>query len=75
VTLNQYIPNFDDLPTGKLVDKIHQRRRRPDCRFWGNTGNGDYYRIEGAPWLGVDVDQYYTYPEVQKTLLTSTAIY
>ncbi|MBN1991697.1 MAG: BMP family ABC transporter substrate-binding protein [Anaerolineae bacterium] len=76
VVLNQYVPNFDDLPTGKLVgqDFINQGAD-VIAGFGGNTGNGGLLAAyeAGIMAIGVDVDQYFTYPEVRSVLLTSTA--
>ena len=76
VTLNQYIPNFDDLPTGKLVgQKFINEGADVIAGFGGNTGNGGLLAAHeaGVMAIGVDVDQYLAYPEVQSALLTSTA--
>lgn len=76
VTLNQYIPNFDDLPTGKLVgQKFINEGADVIAGFGGNTGNGGLLAAHeaGAMAIGVDVDQYDTYPEVRASLLSSTA--
>jgi basic membrane protein A len=76
VTLNQYIPDFDDPATGKVVaqDFINQGA---DVIFGvgGNTGNGGLLAAKevGLMAIGVDVDQYYTYPAVQDVLLTSAS--
>jgi basic membrane protein A len=76
VTLNQYIPDFDDPPTGKVVAQgfINQGA---DVIFGvgGNTGNGGLLAAKeaGVMAIGVDVDQYVTYPEVQDVLLTSAS--
>jgi basic membrane protein A len=74
--LNQYVPDFNDLATGKVVaqDFINQGA---DIIFGvgGNTGNGGLLAAKeaGLMAVGVDVDQYYTYPEVQSALLTSAS--
>ncbi len=76
VILNQYIPNFNDLPTGKLVgQKFINEGADVIAGFGGNTGNGGILAAHeaGKMAVGVDVDQYYTYPEVQSSLLTSAA--
>ena len=41
----------------------------------GNTGNGGLLAAseEGLMAIGVDVDQYFTYPEVQASLISSAA--
>jgi basic membrane protein A len=76
VTLNQYIPDFDDPPTGKVVAQgfINQGA---DVIFGvgGNTGNGGLLAAKeaGVMAIGVDVDQYITYPQVQDVLLTSAS--
>lgn len=75
-TLNQFIPDFNDLDTGKVVaqDFILQGA---DVIFGvgGNTGNGGLLAAHeaGLMAIGVDVDQYFTYPEVAPTLLTSAS--
>lgn len=76
VVLNQYIPNFNDLPTGKLVgQKFINEGADIIAGFGGNTGNGGVLAAHEADLMaiGVDVDQYFAYPEVQPALLTSTA--
>lgn len=76
VTLHQYIPDFNDPDTGKAVAQgfISQGA---DVIFGaaGNTGNGGLLAAHeaGIMAIGVDVDQYFTYPEVQASLLTSAA--
>jgi basic membrane lipoprotein Med (substrate-binding protein (PBP1-ABC) superfamily) len=76
VTLNQYIPDFNDPATGKVVaqDFISQNA---DVIFGvgGNTGNGGLLAAKeaGLMAIGVDVDQYFTYPEVKAALLSSAS--
>jgi basic membrane protein A and related proteins len=76
VTLHQYIPDFNDPDTGKAVAQgfISQGA---DVVFGaaGNTGNGGLLAAHeaGVMAVGVDVDQYFTYPEVRESLLTSAA--
>ncbi len=76
VTLHQYIPDFNDPDTGQAVAQgfINQGA---DVVFGagGNTGNGGLLaaRDAGVMAIGVDVDQYLTYPEVGPALLTSAA--
>jgi basic membrane protein A len=74
VTLNQYIPDFNDPDTGKVVAQSFIRDRA-DVIFGvaGKTGNGALLAAHEASLkaIGVDVDQYYTYPEVRDSLLTS----
>ncbi len=73
-TLNVYIPDFDDPATGKRAGQ-DQIRRGADVIFGvgGNTGNGAIQAAhEASIWaIGVDVDQYFTFPEVGPSLLTS----
>jgi basic membrane protein A and related proteins len=72
--LNIYIPNFNDPTTGKQAgsDFISQGA---DVIFGvgGNTGNGGLLAAneKGLMAIGVDVDQYNTYPEVKSSLITS----
>jgi basic membrane lipoprotein Med (substrate-binding protein (PBP1-ABC) superfamily) len=76
VILNQYVPDFDDPATGKVVAQgfIEQGA---DVIFGvgGNTGNGGLLAAQeaGLMAIGVDVDQYYTYPEVKDILLSSAS--
>jgi basic membrane protein A len=76
VTLNQYIPDFNDPQTGKVVAQGFIRQRA-DVIFGvgGNTGNGGLLAAKeaGLMAIGVDVDQFFTYPEVQSALLTSAS--
>ncbi len=72
--LNIYIPDFNDPTTGKQAgqDFISQKA---DVIFGvgGNTGNGGLLaaKEKGLMAIGVDVDQYNTYPEAKETLITS----
>ncbi len=74
--LNQYIPDFNDPPTGKVVAQgfIHEGA---DVIFGvgGNTGNGGLLAAKeaGQMAIGVDVDQYFTYPEVRSALISSAS--
>jgi basic membrane protein A and related proteins len=73
-TLNVYIPEFSDAYTGKQEgDK--QIARGADVIFGvgGNAGNGGVLAAHdvGLMAIGVDVDQYFTFPEVRTSLLTS----
>lgn len=74
VTFNQYIPDFNDPATGKTVGQnfINQGA---DVIFGvgGNTGNGGLLAAKeaGKKAIGVDVDQYLTYPEIKEALITS----
>lgn len=74
VTLNQYIPDFNDPATGKSVGQSFISQGA-DVIFavGGNTGNGGLLAAKeaGIKGIGVDVDQYFTYPEVREALITS----
>jgi len=76
VTLNRYIPDFNDPATGKVVGQGFIRQGA-DVIFGagGNTGNGGLLAAKeaGVMAIGVDVDQYLTYPEVKEALLTSAS--
>ncbi len=73
-TLNQYIPSFIDPAKGKEVG-LSMIEQGADVIFGvgGNTGNGGLLaaKEKGKMGIGVDVDQYYTYPEVKDILITS----
>ncbi len=75
-TLNVYIPDFNDPTTGKQAGTT-QIEEGADIIFGvgGNTGNGGLLAAHEAGLLaiGVDVDQYETYPEIASSLLTSAA--
>ena len=75
-TLHQYIPDFNDPDTGKTVAQGFINAGA-DVIFGagGNTGNGGLLAAleAGVMAIGVDVDQYLTYPEVGAVLLTSAA--
>lgn len=72
--LNQYIPDFSDTNTGKVVGQqfINQGA---DVIFGagGYTGNGGLLAAQEANCMaiGVDVDQYLSFPEVGSTLISS----
>ena len=72
--LNVYIPDFNDPSTGKQAGET-MIADGADIIFGvgGNTGNGGLLAAHEAGLLaiGVDVDQYNTYPEVASSLLTS----
>jgi basic membrane protein A and related proteins len=76
VTLHQYIPDFNDPDTGKTVAQGFINAGA-DVIFGagGNTGNGALLAAKEADVMaiGVDVDQYLTYPQVDAVLLTSAA--
>ena len=75
-TLNVYIPDFNDPSTGKQAGQS-MIEDGADIIFGvgGNTGNGGVLAAHEAGLLGigVDVDQYNTYPDVAPSLLTSAA--
>ncbi|GMQ77585.1 MAG: hypothetical protein BMS9Abin02_0073 [Anaerolineae bacterium] len=75
-TLNVYIPDFNDPSTGKQAGQA-MLDDGADIIFGvgGNTGNGGVLAAaEAGLWgIGVDVDQYFTYPDVAPSLLTSAA--
>ncbi|MGF1506312.1 MAG: BMP family protein [Anaerolineae bacterium] len=74
--LSVYIPSFTDPASGKQAGQA-QLDQGADIVFGvgGNTGNGGLLAAHEAGELaiGVDVDQYFTYPEVAPSLLTSAA--
>jgi len=75
-TLNVYIPSFTDPAKGKEVGNS-MIDQGCDVVFGvgGNTGNGGLLaaKEKGLMAIGVDVDQYETYPEVKDALLSSAA--
>jgi basic membrane protein A len=72
--LNVYIPSFVDPATGKST-AVSMIGQGCDVIFGvgGNTGNGGLLAAKEANLMaiGVDVDQYLTYPEVQSALISS----
>src|SRR5512136_340841 len=82
--LNVYIPSFTDPAKGKEVGNS-MIGQGCDVVFGvgGNTGNGGLLaaKEKGLMAIGVDVDQYNTYPEVKDALISSamknvdTAVY
>ncbi len=74
VTFNQYVPDFNDPATGKTVGQ-NFISQGADVIFGvgGNTGNGGLLAAKeaGKKAIGVDVDQYLTYPEIKDALITS----
>jgi basic membrane protein A len=78
VLLNQFIPDFNDPAFGKVTAQDFIRQGA-DVIFGvaGNTGNGALLAAHeaGLMAIGVDVDQYYAYPEVRSALLTSASKY
>jgi len=83
-TLNVYIPSFTDPAKGKETGNS-MIGQGCDVVFGvgGNTGNGGLLaaKEKGLAAIGVDVDQYNSYPEVKDALVTSamknvdTAVY
>lgn len=75
-TLNVYIPSFTDPAKGKETG-LSMIGQGCDVVFGvgGNTGNGGLLaaKEKGLMAIGVDVDQYGTYPEVKDALLSSAA--
>ena len=73
-TLNAYIPSFTDAAKGKET-ALHMAGQKCDVGFClgGTTGNGGLLGMkeQGLMAIGVDVDQYETYPEVKGALVTS----
>src|SRR5512142_960904 len=73
-TLNVYIPSFTDPAKGKETGQS-MIAQGCDVIFGvgGNTGNGGLLaaKEKGLPAIGVDVDQYNTYPEVKDALASS----
>jgi basic membrane protein A len=73
-TLHQYIPDFNDPDTGQVVGQGFISDGA-DVIFAaaGNTGNGGLLAAKqgGVMAIGVDVDQYLSYPDVADALLTS----
>ena len=76
VTLNQYIPDFNDPEMGSVV-ALGFINQGADVMFGvgGKTGNGALGTASqaGLMVIGVDVDQYLTYPEVSTALLSSAS--
>ena len=74
IKLNQYIPDFNDPATGKVVTQSFTNQGA-DVIFAvaGNTGNGALLAAKeaGKMAIGVDADQYFTYPEVKDILISS----
>jgi len=72
--LNVYIPSFTDPAKGKETGNS-MIGQGCDVVFGvgGNTGNGGLLaaKEKGLAAIGVDVDQYNTYPEVKDALVTS----
>jgi basic membrane protein A len=75
-TLNVYIPSFTDPAKGKETGQS-MIDQGCDVVFGvgGNTGNGGLLaaKEKGLMAIGVDVDQYNTYPEVKDALISSAA--
>jgi basic membrane protein A and related proteins len=75
-TLNVYIPSFVDPAKGKETG-LSMIGQNCDVIFGvgGNTGNGGLLAAKenNLMAIGVDVDQYNTYPEVKDALISSAA--
>ncbi|MBI5034469.1 MAG: BMP family ABC transporter substrate-binding protein, partial [Chloroflexi bacterium] len=75
-TLNVYIPSFTDPAKGKETGQS-MISQGCDVVFGvgGNTGNGGLLaaKEKNLMAIGVDVDQYVTYPEVASALISSAA--
>ncbi|MCI0394379.1 MAG: BMP family ABC transporter substrate-binding protein [Chloroflexi bacterium] len=75
-TFNVYIPDFNDPATGKQAGQT-MIEDGADVIFGvgGNTGNGGLLAAHeaGLMAIGVDVDQFNTYPDVAASLMTSAA--
>lgn len=75
-TFNQYVPDFNDPQMGQVVAHSFILQGA-DVIFGvgGNTGNGALKAAHdaGLMAIGVDVDQYYTYPDIAASLLTSAS--
>lgn len=74
VTFNQYVADFNDPATGKSIGQSFIGQGA-DVIFGvgGNTGNGGLLAAKeaGKKGIGVDVDQYLSYPEVKDALISS----
>jgi basic membrane protein A len=73
-TLNVYIPSFTDPVKGKETGaSMIGQGCDVVLGVGGNTGNGGLLaaKEKGLPAIGVDVDQFNTYPEVKDALVTS----
>jgi basic membrane protein A len=72
--LSRYIPDFDDPETGQITAQDFIGKGA-DVLFAaaGNTGNGAMRATKQANvmTIGVDVDTYFTYPDVAPALITS----
>lgn len=73
-TFNRYIPDFNDINTGRVVAN-NFITEKADVLFCpaGNTGLGGLLAAKeaGIMSIGVDVDQYLTFPEAGSSLITS----
>ncbi len=69
-----YASSFSDTLQGaRLADSLLKLNASVIFTFAGKTGNGALYKVkEAGKWaIGVDVDQYYSIPQVGSILLTS----
>jgi len=74
VTLNEYIPDFNDPQSGlALGGEFISQGADVIFGVGGNTGNAGLQAAcdENLMAIGIDVDQYYTLPEVSSCLISS----
>ena len=73
-TLGYYAMSFiDTLEGARLADSLLKKNVNTVFTFAGKTGTGTLYKMkEAGKWaIGVDVDQFYSVPEVGQSLITS----
>ena len=73
-TLGYFATSFSDTLQGaNLADSLLKQNINTIFAFAGKTGNGALYKVrEAGKWaIGVDVDQYFSIPQVGPVLLTS----
>ncbi len=74
VTLNEYVPDFNDPETGLAIGETFIAQEA-DVIFGvgGNTGNAGLKAAHeaGVMGIGVDVDQYYSLPDISASLISS----
>ena len=73
-TLGYFANSFTDTLQGaRLADSLLKQNVSTVFAFAGQTGNGALYKVKDAgKWaIGVDVDQYFSIPQVGPALLTS----
>ena len=74
ITLNEYVPDFNDPETGlRLGREFISQGADVVFGVGGNTGNAGLKAAyeAGVMGIGIDVDQYYTLPEISGCLITS----